>query len=75
MGQTTVLRVGPGMETAYEVSSYQGSRKTLDRAIMLLDSVNREVEDLIRAQWARDAAAAPSVAAPSPARAPAEAAA
>lgn len=77
MGQTTVLRVGPGMETAYEVSSYQGSRKTLDRAIMLLDSVNREVEDLIRAQWARDAAAAPKAAAPSPApaRTPAEAAA
>ena len=58
MGQTTVLRVGPAMETAYEVSSYQGSRKTLDRAIMLLDAVNREVEDLIRAQWARDLAAA-----------------
>ena len=58
MGLTTVLRVGPAMETAYEISSYQGSRKTLDRAVMLLDSVNREIEDLIRAQWIRQAAAA-----------------
>lgn len=58
MGQTTVLRVGPAMDTAYEVSSYQGSRKTLDRAIVLLDSVNREIEDLIRAQWAREAKSA-----------------
>jgi chromosome partitioning protein len=53
MGLTTVLRVGPAMETAYEVGTYQGSRKTLDRAVMLLDAVNREIEDLIRAQWVR----------------------
>lgn len=56
MGQTTVLRVGPAMETAYEVSTYQRSRRTLDRAIMLLDAVNREVEDLIRAHWVRTVA-------------------
>ncbi|MGE3594616.1 MAG: AAA family ATPase [Dehalococcoidia bacterium] len=56
MGLTTVLRVGPAMETAYEVQNYQGSRKTLDRAIMLLDAVNREIEDLIRAQWVRQQA-------------------
>lgn len=67
MGLTTVLRVGPAMETAYEISSYQGSRKTLDRAIMLLDSVNREIEDLIRAQWVRQSQAqAPAVERPAP---------
>jgi len=58
MGLTTILRVGPAMETAYEIASYQGSRRTLDRAVMLLDSVNRELEDLIRAQWVRQVAAA-----------------
>lgn len=57
MGLTTVLRVGPAMETAYEIGTYQGSRKTLDRAVMLLDAVNREIEDLIRAQWVRQAQA------------------
>lgn len=65
MGQTTVLRVGPAMETAYEVAGYQGSRKTLVRAIVMLDAVNREIEDLIRAGWAR--AVAQRAAAPSPA--------
>lgn len=63
MGLTTVLRVGPAMETAYEIASYQGSRKTLDRAVMLLDSVNRELEDLIRAQWVRQRTAATTAAA------------
>ncbi len=53
MGQTTVLRVGPAMETAYEATSYQKNRRTLDRAIMLLDAVNREIEDLVRAHWVR----------------------
>lgn len=73
MGLTTVLRVGPAMETAYEISNYQGSRKTLDRAIMLLDSVNREIEDLIRAQWVRQSqaqAAADRPAPPAPAPRP-----
>lgn len=64
MGQTTVLRVGPAMETAYEATTYQKSRRTLDRAIMLLDSVNREIEDLVRAHWVR------SVGMPIPERAP-----
>lgn len=73
MGQTTVLRVGTAMETAYEVSNYQGSRKTLDRAIMLLDAVNREIEDLMRAHWARQVAALNAVGkepAPTPAPSP-----
>jgi chromosome partitioning protein len=75
MGQTTVLRVGPAMETAYEATTYQKSRRTLDRAIMLLDAVNREIEDLVRAHWVRSA----ETAAPAPSHAaalnPAEAAA
>jgi chromosome partitioning protein len=74
MGQTTVLRVGPGMETAYEVSPYQKNRRTLDRAIMLLDAVNREIEDLIRAHWVRSAAER-TARAPAPAATPSEAAA
>jgi hypothetical protein len=75
MGQTTVLRVGPAMETAYEVSPYQKNRRTLDRAIMLLDAVNREIEDLVRAHWVRTASESVHAPLASPARSPAEAAA
>lgn len=75
MGLTTVLRVGPAMETAYEVTTYQGNRRTLDRAVMLLDGVNREIEDLVRAHWVRSAAESVLSPSPSPVSKPAEAAA
>ena len=51
MGSTTVLRIGPEIQTAYEISNYQGNRRTLVRALEYLAGVNGEVERLVRAQW------------------------
>src|SRR5277367_6017603 len=51
MGTSTVLRMGPEIQTAYEVGAYQGDRRTLARALEYLDGVNGEIERLVRAQW------------------------
>jgi chromosome partitioning protein len=51
MGSTAVLRIGPEIQTAYEIGQYQGDRRTLSRALEYLDGVNGEVERLVRAQW------------------------
>jgi chromosome partitioning protein len=51
MGSTAVLRIGPEIQTAYEIGQYQGDRRTLTRAIEYLDGVNGEIERLVRAQW------------------------
>jgi chromosome partitioning protein len=51
MGTSTVLRMGPEIQTAYEVGAYQGDRRTLSRALEYLEGVNGEIERLVRAQW------------------------
>ncbi|MFO1468664.1 MAG: AAA family ATPase [Steroidobacteraceae bacterium] len=51
MGSTAVLRVGPEIQTAYEVGQYAGDRRTLSRALEYLEGVNGEIERLVRAQW------------------------
>jgi chromosome partitioning protein len=51
MGSTAVLRIGPEIQTAYEIGQYQGDRRTLARALEYLDGVNGEIERLVRAQW------------------------
>ena len=51
MGSTAVLRIGPEIQTAYEIGQYQGDRRTLTRALEYLDGVNGEIERLVRAQW------------------------
>jgi hypothetical protein len=56
MGTSTVLRMGPEIQTAYEISAYQGDRRTLSRALEYLDGVNGEIERLVRAQWPSKAA-------------------
>jgi chromosome partitioning protein len=56
MGTSTVLRMGPEIQTAYEIGAYQGDRRTLSRALEYLDGVNGEIERLVRAQWPSKAA-------------------
>jgi chromosome partitioning protein len=51
MGKNAVMRVGPEIQTAYEIASYQGDRRTLSRALEYVDNVNAEIERLVRAQW------------------------
>ncbi len=51
MGSTAVLRIGPEIQSAYEIGQYQGDRRTLARALEYLDGVNGEIERLVRAQW------------------------
>jgi chromosome partitioning protein len=51
MGTSTVLRMGPEIQTAYEIGAYQGDRRTLSRALEYLQGVNGEIERLVRAQW------------------------
>jgi chromosome partitioning protein len=51
MGSTAVLRIGPEIQTAYEIGQYQGDRRTLARALEYLEGVNGEIERLVRAQW------------------------
>jgi chromosome partitioning protein len=56
MVQSSALeKVGPELLTLYEVSDYDGDRRTLERAIDAMNNVNGEVELLIRR--ALDAAA------------------
>jgi len=52
MLESTVLqKVGPEILTAYEVSSYEGDRRTFQRALQSLNDVNGELEAAIRRQW------------------------
>jgi chromosome partitioning protein len=51
MGKNAVMRVGPEIQTAYEIGNYQGDRRTLARALEYVDGVNGEIERLVRAQW------------------------
>lgn len=49
MVQSSALeKVGPELLTVYEVAEYDGDRRTLERAIDAMNSVNGEVETLIR---------------------------
>src|SRR5580698_1153041 len=48
MVQSSALeKVGPELLTLYEVADYDGDRRTLDRAIDAMNSVNGEIETLI----------------------------
>jgi hypothetical protein len=52
MLESTVLqKVGPEILTAYEVSSYEGDRRTFQRALQSLNDVNGELEVAIRRLW------------------------
>jgi chromosome partitioning protein len=49
MVQSTALeKVGPDLLTLYEVSDYDGDRRTLERAIDAMNDANGEIEALIR---------------------------
>ena len=49
MVQSSALeKVGPELLTLYEVAEYDGDRRTLERAIDAMNSVNGEIETLIR---------------------------
>ena len=52
MALSAALRTGPELQTAYEMTTYAGDRRTLQRAMKFLDDVNGEIEKLIRQQWA-----------------------
>ena len=52
MLESTVLqKVGPEILTAYEVSDYEGDRRTFQRALQSLNDVNQELETVIRRLW------------------------
>ena len=52
MLESTVLqKVGPEILTAYEVSNYEGDRRTFQRALQSLNDVNAEFENAIRRRW------------------------
>ncbi len=49
MVQTKALeKIGPDLNTLYEVTDYDGDRRTLDRAIDAMNIVNGEIEGLLR---------------------------
>jgi len=49
MVQSSALeKVGPELLTLYEVAEYDGDRRTLERAVEAMNSVNGEIEELIR---------------------------
>jgi len=50
---TAIADAGITKQTLYEVSRDQFTRSTYDRAIEALDSVNGEIEQLIRGAWGR----------------------
>lgn len=52
MANTTVINAaGMEMTSVYEIQKYEGSNRTLRRALELLDGVNAEIEQLIRMSW------------------------
>ena len=46
-----IKRARTEMQSVYEIDSYKGSKKTLERAIQIVDSVNKEIETLIKDSW------------------------
>jgi chromosome partitioning protein len=61
MVQSSALeKVGPELLTLYEVAEYDGDRRTLERAIDAMNSVNGEVEMLIRRSLQAAAGAYPA---------------
>ncbi|MFX8266498.1 plasmid partitioning protein RepA, partial [Acinetobacter baumannii] len=50
---TAVSDAGLTKQTLYEIGRENMTRSTYDRALEALDSVNGEVEDLIRRVWGR----------------------
>lgn len=52
MSQTTILKLGADIQTAYEIARYEGNRRTLQRALDHLNGVNGEIESVVQAQWA-----------------------
>lgn len=46
-----IKRARTEMQSVYEIDSYKGSKKTLERAIQIVDSVNKEIEALIKDSW------------------------
>ena len=50
---TAISDAGITKQTLYEVTRDQFTRSTYDRAMEALDSVNSEIEGLIKAAWGR----------------------
>ena len=52
MHNTQVIKKArANMKSVYEIEVYSGSKKTLDRAIHIVDEVNKEIEALIKNAW------------------------
>lgn len=52
MSITTVIKQARFQsESIYELSTYKGSKKTVDRALQIVDSVNEELEELVNEVW------------------------
>jgi chromosome partitioning protein len=51
VGQSSAIRLGADIKTPYEMERLDSDRRTLKRALEILDGVNAELETLIRAQW------------------------
>lgn len=47
-----IKRARAEMRSVYELETYNGSKKTLERALAIVDSVNREIEQLVKQSWA-----------------------
>jgi chromosome partitioning protein len=62
MVQSSALeKVGPELLTLYEVAEYDGDRRTLERAVEAMNSVNGEIEQLIRGALLAAAGGYPAV--------------
>jgi chromosome partitioning protein len=67
MLQSSALeKIGPDLLTLYEVADYDGDRRTLERAVEAMNSVNGEIEQLIRNALLAGSAAYPNADAASP---------
>ena len=51
---TAISDAGLSKQTLYEVGRENFTRQTYDRAIEAMDSVNGEIETLIKQAWGRD---------------------
>ena len=52
MHNTQVIKKArANMKSVYEIEVYSGSKKTLDRAIHIVDEVNKEIELLVKTVW------------------------
>lgn len=52
MSQTTILKLGADIQSAYEIARYEGNRRTLQRALDHLNGVNGEIESVVQDLWA-----------------------